>query len=50
MGVGKKIPVESEIDRLHDVLKDAVLKINQGKLDVKKKKVQHSGTEKNYLL
>ena len=44
--LGKKIPVKSEIDKLNDVLKDAVWKIDHGKLDVKKKKVQHSGTEK----
>ena len=31
---------------MNDVLKDAASKIEQGKLNVKKKKVQHSGTEK----
>ena len=48
--LGKKIPVKSEIDKLNDVLKDTVWKIDQGKLDVKKKKVQHSGTEKKLPL
>lgn len=50
MGVGKKIPVKSEIDKLNDVLKDTVWKIDQGKLDVKKKKVQHFSTEKKLPL
>lgn len=48
--LGKKIPVKSEIDKLNDVLKDTVWKIDQGKLDVKKKKVQHSSTEKKLPL
>ncbi|MFR2776698.1 MAG: DNA (cytosine-5-)-methyltransferase [Anaerostipes sp.] len=44
--LGKKTPEDSEIDILNGVLKDVVLRISQGKLDIKKKKVQHSGTEK----
>ena len=44
--LGKKVPMESELNMLNNVLKDATLRINQGKLDVKKKKIQHSGTEK----
>ncbi len=44
--LGKKVPMESELNMLNNVLKDAALRISQGKLDVKKKKIQHSGTEK----
>lgn len=44
--LGKKIPLESEINKLNSALRDTTLKIDQGKLDVKKKKIQHSGTEK----
>lgn len=44
--LGKKTPVESEIEKLNCVLKDTTIKINQGILDIKKKKVQHSGADK----
>lgn len=44
--LGKQIPMESELNMLNNVLKDAVLRISQGKLNVKKKKIQHSNTEK----
>lgn len=44
--LGKKIPIELEIERLNAVLKNMIIKINQGTLDIKKKKVQHSSIEK----
>ncbi len=45
--LGKKVPIESEMIKLNDVLKDTVLKINQGTLDVKKKKVQTNKMRKS---
>lgn len=44
--LGQKRPIEPEIRKLDNVLKEIVVKINQGDLNVKKKKVQHSKTEK----
>lgn len=45
--LGKKIPIESEIKKLNNTLKEATARINQGTLDVKKRKIQHSQTKKN---
>lgn len=44
--LGKKVPVESELNKLNDVLNYVILRINRGELDIKKKNVKHSGTEK----
>lgn len=44
--LGRKMPIEREIKKLDNTLKEVVIKINQGALDVKKKKVRQSKTEK----
>ncbi|MCI8307551.1 MAG: DNA (cytosine-5-)-methyltransferase [Lachnospiraceae bacterium] len=44
--LGKRVPVEAEIIKLNDVLKETVSRIKQGTLNVKKKKVQHHQVEK----
>ncbi len=43
---GRKVPMEPEINKLSSVLRETVVKIDQGDLDVKKKRIQHSKTKK----
>ncbi len=40
--LGQKVPMEPEINKLNSVLQEAVVKIDRGDLNVKKKRIQHS--------
>lgn len=44
--LNKQIPTEKEVKILFDSITELTSKIDEGKLDIKKKKIQHAGTEK----
>jgi len=44
--LGKRIPSEAEIKQLYNCISDLIAKIDAGRIDIKKKKIQHTRIEK----